>query len=78
MAFKLKGFPKINKEGYENLEDGRSPSSAFQKTAHEERQKIAVKNMKDNRRDKLSSTPTGEKREVRRYYRGLKKDIKSR
>ena len=33
MAFKMKGFtfPGIKTEGYENMEDGRSKSSAFTK-----------------------------------------------
>ena len=31
MSFKMKGFPGINKKGYDNMKDGRSKSSAFQK-----------------------------------------------
>lgn len=31
MAFKMKGFPGISREGYNNMKDGRSKSSAFQK-----------------------------------------------
>ena len=80
MAFKMKGFPGINSKGYNNMKDGRSKSSAFQKKPVDKNWKVnqgLEEDLKSFRKDLKEAKTPGEKRNIGKDIHSVKNEIAS-